>query len=313
MDRLNYIIKRFLQMIPVLIIGVILVFALVRFLPGDTATAILGDKARPEVLEAYREKMGLNEPIYVQFFVYCKSLLQLDLGDSTQYNMPVATLLASRLQVTILLTLMASLMTVIIGLPLGYIAGIKKERAADQGIRFFALLGLSLPTFWVGLMLMLIFGVHLRWFSISGWGTTWAEHFKGLFLPALTEAIFAASVIVRNVRNNVVDVREQDYVDYARSKGLGSFRVGAMHILRNAMIPTATLLSIRIITMLGGAVVVENIYSLQGMGALLVDAVEHRDYAVVQGAVLVFIIIVLLINLLTDILYSVLDPRITLE
>ena len=288
MEKLNYILKRILQMIPVLIIGIVLVFALVRFLPGDTATAILGDKARPEVLAAY-------------------------LGDSTQYNMPVAALLASRMKVTVLLTLMATAMTVIIGLPLGYLSGIRKDRLTDQGIRSFALLGLSLPTFWVGLMLMLIFGVQLRWFSISGWGETWIDHVKGLFLPALTEVIFAASVIIRNVRNNVVDVRGQDYVDFARCKGLGGFRVGCMHVLRNAMIPTATLLSIRIISMLGGTVIVENIYSLQGMGALLVGAVSSRDYAVVQGAVLAFILVVLAINLLTDILYSVLDPRITLK
>ena len=274
MEKLNYILKRILQMIPVLIIGILLVFALVRFLPGDTATAILGDKARPEVLAAYREKMGLNDSIFKQFIVYCQSLVRLDLGDSTQYNMPVATLLASRMKVTVLLTLMATAMTVVIGLPLGYLSGIRKDRLTDQGIRSFALLGLSLPTFWVGLMLMLIFGVQLRWFSISGWGETW---------------------------------------DFARCKGLGGFRVGCMHVLRNAMIPTATLLSIRIISMLGGTVIVENIYSLQGMGALLVGAVSSRDYAVVQGAVLAFILVVLAINLLTDILYSVLDPRIALK
>ena len=313
MEKLNYILKRFLQMIPVLIIGVILVFALVRFLPGDTAIAMLGDKVPPEVLEAYREKMGLNDSIFTQFWVYCQSLFHLDLGMSTQYHMPVAELLGSRLQVTVLLTLMAALMTVVIGLPLGYLAGVKKDRPTDQGIRSVALLGLSLPTFWVGLMLMLIFGVHLRWFSISGWGVTWADHLRGLFLPALTEAVFAASVIIRNVRNNVVDVRGQDYVDYARCKGLREFRVGSMHILRNAMIPTTTLLSIRVISLLGGTVIVENIYSLQGMGALLVSAVDHRDYAVVQSAVLAFILMVLAINLLTDILYSVLDPRIALK
>jgi peptide/nickel transport system permease protein len=313
MEKLNYILKRILQMIPVLLIVLILVFALVHFLPGDTATAMLGNKVKPEVLAAYREKMGLDKSVFTQFWVYCKKLSHLDLGASIQYNMPVSTLLASRLKITIILTLMATLMTVVIGLPLGYIAGIKKDKAADQGIRSFALLGLSLPTFWVGLMLMLIFGVHLRWFSISGWGETWGDHLKGLFLPALTEAFFASSVIIRNARNNVVDVRSQDYVDFARCKGLNGFRISTMHILRNAMIPTSTLLSIRIVSMLGGTVIVENIYSLQGMGALLVSAVGYRDYAVVQGAVLTFIIIVLVINLLTDIFYTLLDPRITLK
>ncbi len=313
MEKLNYILKRILQTIPVLLVSLILIFALVHVLPGDTATAVLGPKARPEVLEAYRAKMGLDQPLVVQFWRYLQSLARLDLGDSVKYKMPVSTLLASRLQVSALLTLMAAVMTVIIGLPLGYLSGIRKDRAADHGIRSFALLGLSLPTFWVGLMLMLVFGVRLRWFSISGWGNTWPEHFRGLFLPALTEAIFAASVIIRNVRNNVVDVKAQDYVDYARSKGLSGFRIGSRYILRNALVPTTTLLSIRVIAMLGGTVVVENIYSLQGMGALLVSAVEVRDYAVVQGTVLCFILLVLAINLITDILYSILDPRITLE
>lgn len=313
MEKLNYILKRILQMIPVLLVSLVLVFSLVHVLPGDTATAVLGAKARPEVLEAYRAKMGLNQPLPVQFWRYLQSLVRLDLGDSVKYKMPVSTLLASRLQVSIWLTLMATVMTVIIGLPLGYLSGLKKDRATDHGIRSLALLGLSLPTFWVGLMLMLVFGVRLRWFSISGWGNTWQEHLRGLFLPALTEAIFASSVIIRNVRNNVVDVRSQDYVDYARSKGLNGFRIGAKYILRNALVPTTTLLSIRVIAMLGGTVVVENIYSLQGMGALLVSAVEVRDYAVIQGAVLCFILMVLAINLITDILYSILDPRITLE
>ncbi len=313
MEKLNYILKRILQMIPVFLIALILVFALVHLLPGDTALAVLGAKAKPEVIAAYRAKMGLDKPLIVQFWYYVKSLLRLDLGTSTQYNMPVLDLLLSRFQVTALLTLMATFFTVLIGLPLGYLAGAKKDRAADQGIRALALLGLSLPTFWVGLMLMLIFGVRLRWFSISGWGKTWQDHFRGLILPAVTQALFAASVIIRNVRNNVVDVRSADYVDYARSKGLPPGRIASMHILRNAMIPTVTLLSIRIISMLGGTVVVENIYSLQGMGALLVGAVEHRDYAVVQGTVLVFILLVLFINLVTDIIYSILDPRITLD
>lgn len=313
MERLNYVLKRILQMIPVILIALVLVFAMVHVLPGDTALAVLGAKAKPEVLAAYRAKMGLDKPMLVQFWIYIQNLAHLDLGESVQYNMPVAQLLGSRMKVTVLLTVMATVLTVLIGLPLGYLAGIKKDRAADHGIRTLALLGLSLPTFWVGLMLMLVFGVHLRWFSISGWGTTVADHFKGLFLPALTEALFAAAVIIRNVRNNVVDVMKQDYVDFAKCKGLGGFRIGVRHVLRNAMIPTTTLLSIRIIALLGGTVIVENIYSLQGMGALLVSAVDHRDYTVVQSSVLAFILLVLVINLITDVLYSVLDPRITLD
>ena len=313
MEKLNYIIKRVLLMIPVLFVTIIVVFSLVRFLPGDTATAMLGDKVDPAVLEQYREEMGLNDSIFVQFGIYLKDLLHLDLGESLQYNMPVAELIQSRLGVTVLLTLSSTLLTILISLPLGYWAGMKKDKLPDHTIRTFALLGLSIPSFWIALMLLMFFGVKLHWFPVSGWGYTTFDHFKALCLPAITQALGATAVIVRNLRNNVVDVKTQDYVDFARCKGLSRLRVGTLHILRNAMIPTSTLLSMRIISMLGGSVIIENVFTLPGMGELLVTAVNRRDYAVVQGVVLVFVLVVLAINLITDILYSVLDPRITLK
>ena len=168
-------------------------------------------------------------------------------------------------------------------------------------------------TFWIALMLLMVFGVRLHWFPVSGWGETFAQQAKSLVLPSLTQAIAASAVVVRNTRNNVVDVKTQDYVDFARGKGLTRLRISVAHIIRNALIPTVTLLSMRIAYMFGGTVIIESVFDMPGMGELLVSSVQRRDYAVVQGVVVVFVLIVLVVNLITDIIYSIIDPRISLE
>lgn len=312
METFRYILRRILQMIPVLIIAVVAIFLLMRLLPGDAALATLGDKIEPAVYEALKEKMGLNESLWTQFTIYISNLVQGDMGSSVIYKEPVTELLASRMLVTVMLTIVATIMTILIGLPLGYLAGAKKDKLPDIVVRIFALIGLSTPSFWVGLMLLIVFGVGLSIFPTSGWGKTWGDHIWALILPGATLAFSSIAVIIRNVRNNVVDVKSSDYVDFGRSKGLSGWVISTGYILRNALIPTATLLSMRIIGMLSGSVIIENIFGLPGIGALLVQAVTGRDYAVVQGCVLVFVIITLVVNLLTDILYSVLDHRIKL-
>ena len=312
METLRYVVRRVLQMIPVLIVAAIAIFLLMRLLPGDAALATLGDKVDPDVYEALRESMGLNQSLWTQFTIWVSNLFQGDLGTSTIYKIPVAGLITSRMSVTIMLAIVATVMTVVIALPLGYLAGAKKDKLPDVIIRLFALIGLSAPSFWIGLMLLIVFGVALDIFPTSGWGKTWGEHFWSLILPGLTRAFASIAVVIRNVRNNVVDVRNADYVDFGRSKGLSGWVISTGYVLRNALIPTATLLSMRIIGMLSGSVIIENIFGLPGIGALLVQAVTGRDYAVVQACVLVFVIITLVVNLLTDILYSVLDHRIKL-
>lgn len=312
METLRYVLKRVLQMIPVLVVSAIAIFLLMRLLPGDAALATLGDKVDPKVLESLREQMGLNQSLWTQFTIWLSALFQGDLGTSIIYKIPVAGLVLSRMQVTIMLAVMAAVMTLVIALPLGYLAGIKKDKLPDVVIRLFALVGLSAPSFWVGLMLLIAFGVTLGLFPTSGWGKTMGGHLWSLVLPGLTLAFASIAVIIRNVRSNVVDVRHADYVDFGRSKGLSGLAVSTGYILRNALIPTATLFSMRIVGMLSGSVVIENIFGLPGIGALLVQAVTGRDYAVVQACVLVFVIITLVVNLLTDILYSVLDHRIKL-
>ena len=312
MDVLNYVIKRILQMIPVFIVVTIIVFFMIRMIPGDPAAVMLGTKATPEALEAMREKMGLNEPILTQFLIFARNLLRLDLGDSVKYSQPVAELIRNRFFVTFCLTVVSTIFAVLISFSLGYTGGILKDKLPDYIVRFFALFGLSAPTFWIGLLLLTVFAVRLNIFPVSGWGTTLPEHVRGLILPGLTQALGVSAVLIRNLRNNVIEIKGSDYVEFARSKGLSERIIKSRHILRNAMIPTTTLLSLKIAYMLGGSVVIESVFSLPGLGQLLVNGISNRDYAVVQGVVLTFVVIVMVINLVTDIIYSVLDPRVKL-
>lgn len=313
MDKCVYMVKRLLQMIIVFFIVTILIFAMIRLLPGDTATAMLGERATQEKIDALNEKLGLNRPIYIQYFLYMKNLLRLDFGDSLLYKKSVVEVISPRIQVTVMLTLMSTLFTIILSIPLGFIAGMRQNKPEDMLIRIFTLFGLAVPSFWIGLMLLLEFGVTLKWFPVSGWGVTWAEHMKSLILPSVTQAIASSAIVIRNLRNNIVDVKKIDYVDFAYSKGISDQRVSVFHILRNALVPTATLLSLRMAGMLGGSVVIESVFSLPGIGQLLVDAIYSRDYPLVQAVVLFFSVIVLVINLLTDLLYMLLDPRVELE
>jgi len=313
MNNLNYIIKRLLQMIPVLFIVTVIVFLLMRLIPGDPAALMLGEKASNEAIEALRIKMGLDKSLFTQFFIFFKDLLHFDLGDSIRYSVPVADLLKERIPVTVLLTIVSTFFTIIISMPLGYLAGIKKDKPTDQVIRILALLGLSIPSFWIALVLLLIFGVKFQLFPVSGWGITWADHLRSLILPGITQAIGVSAIVVRNLRNNVVDIKNSDYVDYAKSKGLSNKIIRERHIIRNALIPTTTLLSLKIAWMLGGSVIIETVFTLPGVGALLVNGIYSRDYSIVQGVVIIFVLVVQVINLITDVIYSILDPRVKLQ
>ncbi|MCD8035918.1 MAG: ABC transporter permease [Clostridiales bacterium] len=313
MDVLNYILKRILQMIPVFFIVAILIFVLIRAIPGDPAMVMLGERATAESLAALREKLGLNESYLTQLILYFKGIFTLDLGDSIKFSMPVTDLILSRVGTTIWLTIMSTFFTIIFSFIPGYIAGIKKDKLPDSIIRVIALIGLSVPAFWIGLVLLTIFAVRLKILPVSGWGDTIADHFIGLILPSITQAIGVSAVLIRNLRSNVIDIKNSDYVDYAKSKGLSHLRISSFHIVRNALIPTTTLLSLKIIAMFGGSIVIENVFTLPGIGALLVTSIYARDYAVVQGIIIMFVVVVMVINLITDILYSILDPRVKLS
>ena len=313
MEQLNYIIKRILQIIPVLLFVTILIFLMIRLIPGDPVTVMLGEKATPELVQQAKIRMGLDKPLLTQYLIYMKNLLTFNLGNSLLFVVPVIDLLKKRMVVTLMLTLMASAFVILISFPLGYLAGRKKDRLADQVIRTSALVALSMPQFWLGILLLLLFGLKLHLLPVGGWGQTWPDHIRSLILPALTEALGTSALIVRNLRNNVVDVLRSDYVDFARSKGLKESVVRSRHIVRNALISTITLLALRMGSMLGGAVIIETVFALPGVGSLMVQSIFSRDYAVVQAVVFIFALLVLVVNLITDVSYSFLDPRVKLE
>ena len=313
METFSYVLRRVGQMLVALFISTIIVFFMIRLIPGNPATNLLGDFADPAAVEALTEKMGLNKPLITQYGLFLQRLVRMDLGESLKYKTSVALLMKSRLVVTGLLTLVSTVFTILISLPLGYLAGKKKDTWIDQGIRGFSLAGLAMPAFWIGLLLLIVFGVKLKWVPVSGWGSDWPTHIKSLILPGITQAICTSAVLIRNLRNNVIEVKNSDYVYFARSKGLKDSTIAAKHILRNASIPAVTLLSIKIAGMLGGAVIIEEVFSLPGLGSLLVNGILARDYSVVQAVVLFFAAVVLVIILLTDIRDSGLDPQVKLQ
>jgi peptide/nickel transport system permease protein len=313
MEQLNYIFKRTLQIIPVLFFVTILIFVMMRLIPGDPASVMLGDKATPELEAQVRIRMGLDKPYYVQYLIYLRNIVSLDFGNSLLYVVPVSKLLEKRMVVTLSLTVMAAVFVILISFPLGYLAGRKKDKLPDQAIRTSALVALSMPQFWLGILFLLFFGLKLHWFPVGGWGEDWGDHLRSLVLPAFTEALGTSALMIRNLRNNVVDVLRSDYVDFARSKGLKESVVRSRHIVRNALISTVTLLALRIGGMLGGAVIIETVFALPGVGSLMVQSVFSRDYSVVQAVVFMFAALVLVVNLITDVSYSFLDPRVKLE
>ena len=310
MNSINYIFKRVLQMIPVLIIISILIFLMIRLIPGDPARLVLGEKATNASIAALREKLGLNESYLVQYMKFMKGIFTFDLGSSLTYQRPVYDLLKSRVGVTVMLTLFSTFFSLIISFPLGYYAGKHKDKLIDQIVRIGALGAVAMPSFWVGLLLMILFGVKLRWFPVGGWGDTYILQLRSLILPSATMSLLTSALLIRNIRNSVVDISNMDYVDFARSKGITEKAVKNRHILRNALISTVTLLLMRMAYMLGGSVIIETVFSLPGLGKLMVDSIFGRDYAVVQSLVFLFALLILAVNLITDIIYSFLDPRV---
>ncbi|MFP3090658.1 ABC transporter permease [Treponema sp. TIM-1] len=313
LKRLNYILKRLSQMIPVLFVITVVVFMLIHFIPGDPARLMLGDRASLASVEALREKLGLNESLAVQYGIFMGNLFRFDLGTSIKYHQPVMDLLVKRLSMTVSLTLLACLFAAVFSLPLGYMAAANKDKLPDQVIRGGALIALSVPTFWIALLLLILFALKLKIFPIGGWGTTPLEHLRGLVLPAFTLSLATSALIMRNARNSIVDISRSDFVDFARSKGIPNNTVRMRHIIRNGLVSSVTLLSMQVAAMIGGSAITETVFNLPGIGKLMVESIFGRDYPVVQGTLLVTSFLIMMVNLITDILYSALDPRVTLE
>jgi len=303
----GYLVRRLLSAL-VTVAGVaVLVFLLIHLIPGDPVERLLGESARPADREALRVALGLDQPLYVQFFDYVGGLARFDLGSSLVSGRSVAELVASQLPATLELALAALAVAILVALPLGVMAARRHRTVWDSTAMGFSLLGVSIPNFWLGPVLILVFSLWLGWTPVSG-----RDEPASLVLPALTLGTSLAAVLARMVRSSLLEVLGEDYVRTARAKGLPEGEVIWRHGLRNALLPVTTLLGLQLGALLGGAVITETVFSWPGIGSLLVDAIQARDYPVVQACVLVISLAYVLVNLATDLTYALIDPRINL-
>ncbi len=310
---IKYILMRLLDAIPTVFLVLLLVFIAMRILPGDPAIAALGDAATPEQLALFREKMGLNAPLWLQFINFLKGVLTLDLGTSMMNNQNVVGLIFYNLPYTIELTLAAMLMGVAAGLPLGVFAARNRNKAPDSFVRGFSLIGYAVPDFYLGALLLIVFALNLGWFPINGGGGGFIDRMYHIFLPALTLAFVKAAFVGRLSRTALLEVLSKDFVKTARAKGATENRIVYKHGLRNALLPLTTGLGLSTLATLSGSVAIELVFNRPGIGKLLISAIAERDYAIIQGGIVVLAMCVVLINLLMDILYIIVDPRIRMQ
>jgi peptide/nickel transport system permease protein len=309
----TYILRRLIMLIPVLLVVGIVVFALVHLTPGDPAAVILGQNATSEQIEQLRDELGLNDPLPVQFVRWFGGVLRLDFGESIFLGRPVSRAIFERAQPTLLLTLYALLIQIVIGIPAGVIAAVRRDSIVDRGLMLMSISGAAVPTFFLGIMLILLFAVRLRWLPSGGFVELTDDpirHFKGMILPAFALGFSSAGLLARLVRSSMLDVLREDYVRTAMAKGLTERVVVVRHALRNALVPAVTVIGYSLGALLGGAVVTETVFTIPGMGRLVVQSIGRRDYPLIQGAVMTIAAIYVIVNLLVDILYVFLDPRI---
>ncbi len=310
MLNLGYVLRRVLQMVPTLVFILVVTFVLVRLLPGDPLSAIAGDRVTDAEVAAARTAYGLDQPILAQFLLYVRRVVTGDLGRSIVVHAPVWTLVGQRLPPTLMLSGMAVVIGIGLAVPLAFASALRRGRATDIAIRAGAQVGLSMPVFYIGLVLLTVFAAHLRWFPVGGYGDGWLDRAYHLFLPALTLGVSLAAVLMRSLRAAIVDVIGAEYVDFARAKGLSTRVILLRHVLRNALISTLALLGPMVGTLLGGAVITESVFAIPGVGRLMIDSIYGRDYPVIQGLTLVLALTVSLTFLATDLVQASLDPRV---
>ncbi|RNB84082.1 ABC transporter permease [Brevibacillus nitrificans] len=303
-----YLIRRLLQMIPVLLGVILVVFLIMQMVPGDPAVLLAGEGASAETIANIRTQLGLDQPVMVQYFHYVTDVFAGDLGTSLRSNLPVFDEIMARLPATIELAIASIFVTIVLGMIAGIISATKQYSAADITIMIVALLGVSLPSFWLGLSLIYYFSVKLHLLPVAGWGT-----WKHVILPAITLGAGGAAIVARMTRSSMLDVVRQDYIRTAKAKGLRETVIVYKHALKNALIPIITVVGLQFGYLLGGTVLVESVFAINGLGRLIVDAIRMRDLPVVQGGVLIASIIFVFVNLLVDVLYRHFNKRIDLN
>ncbi len=305
--------RRLLILIATLLLVSGVIFLVLQVIPGDPAQIILGIQATPENLEELRHKLGLDLPLAVQYWKWISSLLRGDFGRSITYDIPISSLIGSRLAVTFPLAVLSIIFAVAISLPLGIYAALRRNRPGDYGVMIFSQIGLAVPAFWAGILLILLFAVHLHWFSAGGF-KSWTESpsgaLKSLLLPALSLGLIRAAVLARLTRSCMLEALGEDYVRTARSKGLAERVVVYKHALRNALIPVVTIVGLQMGELLAGAIVIENVFNLPGLGRLIFLSIGQRDLPVVQGVGVLIAFFIVLVNFAVDLIYGLVDPRI---
>ena len=310
---MSFVGRRLLQLVPVAVGVTIIVFFMIHLIPGDPARTILGIHATPKAIAELHREWGLNRPLVSQYWLFLDRLVHGNLGQSLIYGVSASSLILQHLPATLFLIVYATVLAIVISVPLAMLAASKRNGLRDQVVRAVPLFGLGMPPFWVGFLLIDAFAVHWRIFPVSGYGTSFGGHLVSLFLPSLTVAIALAPVVIRSLRASMLSVLGADYITTARSKGVPGRRLFIRHVLRNAIIPAITVLGINIGFLIGGTVIIENVFAIPGVGQLMINSIFQRDFPVVQGVTLVFAVLVVLINLLTDVAYATLDPRVRFD
>jgi peptide/nickel transport system permease protein len=299
--------------VPVLFGITLIAFFMLRLIPGDPAAQMLGARAATqENIAIVRHQLGLDQPLLVQYARFLQGIVRGDLGQSFFYKTPVVPLVMERVPVSIGLVVYAAVISLVLTFPIAFIAALNKNRPVDHLIRGIFLITLGMPSFWVALMLMLIFSIKLGIFPISGKGQNLVESLRFLFLPAFTISVAMSPMLIRSLRSSLIDMLQAPHVDFAKAKGLPYRTVMVRHVLRNSLISTVTVLGVNMGWLIGGTVIVETVFAVPGLGALMINAIFARDYPLVQVITLVFALLIVAINLLTDLSYSLLDPRVTL-
>src|SRR5438552_3371687 len=313
MGRAAYIRRRLILMAFVLFGVTVVIFGMVRIIPGDPAFLILGDRATDQKAAELREQLGLNRPFLEQYWMFVSGFAHGDMGKSLLYRQPVGDLVLARVPITLALAGYAMGLAAVITLTFGIVAAVNKGRWPDQLIRIGFLFALTTPNFWFGILLILLFGLTLHWFPVAGFGETLPQHVWYLFLPALTLALQLSAVLIRNLRGQIIRTMRADYVRTAHAQGLSGSLVLLRHVVRNALLSTLTIFGLRFGFLVGGAIVVETVFALPGTGQLLIQSITARDYPVVQAITVISAVLVIVVNLVVDLSYSFLDPRVTYE
>jgi peptide/nickel transport system permease protein len=308
-----FLLRRIALLVPVVLGITLAVFFLIRLIPGDPARTLLGIHATPELIASVRRTLGLDQSVGVQYLIFLKALVHGDLGHSYFFSSDVSSLVFARLPPTIFLLTYATLLTVLIAFPSAILAALRPNSIWDQAVRFVSIFGIGLPSYWLGVVLVYAFAIAIPILPVAGYGENFGEHLTFLLLPALTIAVSLVPLVLRALRASVMETLRAGFVDTARAKGLAWRIVLRRHVVRNALMPAITVLALNIGYLIGGTVIIENVFAIPGVGQLMINSIFQRDFPVVQGVTLVFAVLVVLVNLLADLAYAALDPRVRFD